>query len=649
MGSLQFNHEQEEYHFFDARECSVSSAPYTDFGLSSNFNFDVWSETPQSVQQRRKEFLIQMGFESDGSVQEDIDRIAKNSGTMLRISTVDHESSSSLLSSSYNNDLCTSHESNSDFCEIENLSGEANCSENELENEKDGMRVKRKKISIKKKLLNRLSSIKSIVYKKGESEKFSPVKGVEGSERVKVRYCGKQLKELSALFKGQDIPAHTGLILCMKFSLDGRYLATGGDDGVVRVWKVVVDTRLSEINPSNFDPSCVYLRVNDHSQLLPLISKKEKLVKFRKRTVDSACVVLPPVIFRILEEPIHEFHGHGDEILDLSWSKHNYLLSASTDNTVRMWQVGCESRLKVFQHNNFVTCVQFNPRDESRFVSGSIDGKVRIWDINSSQVVGWTYIKEIVTAVCYRPNGQGLIVGSIEGACRFYSTEDDLFQLEAQVDLHGKKKAQCKRITGFQFFPDDHDKLMVTSTCSQVKILRGIDVIGKFKGNRRSGNQILASFTPDGKHILSTSNDSNIYLWNCIDHNELSQPHPKKSSWERFSANAYVAIPWFGFKSPNFNSIQIFAQDEKRNDIVSQASPSRFSLGEEIVFELPTKGTATWPEEKLRCTFMGKSDYKFFKNCQNKSGPHAWNMVIVAAGRDGRIRSFHNYGLPIIL
>lgn len=55
-----------------------------------------------------------------------------------------------------------------------------------------------------------------------------------------------------------------------------------------------------------------------------------------------------------------------------------------------------------------MTCIQFNPVDEDYFISGSIDGKVRIWRIPDSQVVDWTDVRDIVTAVCYRPDGQVL-------------------------------------------------------------------------------------------------------------------------------------------------------------------------------------------------------------------------------------------------
>jgi WD40 repeat protein len=57
-----------------------------------------------------------------------------------------------------------------------------------------------------------------------------------------------------------------------------------------------------------------------------------------------------------------------------------------------------------------VTCIQFNPVDEDYFISGSIDGKVRIWTIPDCQVVDWTDVKDIVTAVCYRPDGQVLFL-----------------------------------------------------------------------------------------------------------------------------------------------------------------------------------------------------------------------------------------------
>ncbi|KAL7214062.1 hypothetical protein ACSBR1_026474 [Camellia fascicularis] len=719
MGSLR--EEDEEYRFFDAHEgnastpnCleSLDSSFGVDINISSSFEYEVWTRSPQSVQERRSNFLNWMGLNSDRLVLEnsgdecngllkegEIDRIMKNSGAVLRTPIFEDEFSSSRSSmSSWSNDV-SDVSSGSDLHRIGNLGGGIEYSAQELgmERKKNKSRVlgldqlvmpeelentigsspvvqqhkqretevnsnlARTMTRVKNRWLSRLRSMTCVVDdRQGVANNLRPIQGAR-VQRVKVRHSRKQCKELSALFMGQDIQAHEGSILTMKFSLDGQYLATAGKDRIVRVWQVVEDPRSNEIDIPDIDPSCIYFTVNHLSELSPFIGQKEKLDKLKslKKMADSACVIFPPRVFRILEKPLHQFHGHGDDILDLSWSKANCLLSSSIDKTVRLWQVGCEHCLKVFSHSNYVTCVQFNPVDNNQFISGSIDGKVRIWAIAGCQVVDWTYVKDIITAVCYRPNGKGVIVGSMKGTCHFYDMSDGHFQLDAQIDLHSKKKAPCKRITGFQFFPQDPSKLMVTCADSQVRIIHGFNVVGKYGGLRNTGNRHFASLTSDGKHIVSTCEDSNVYIWNCINEEELSPSQPKISrSWERFSTNVSVAIPWSGLKSGNSEPrwrIRIL-DDETSPNTLPLASPLCFSLGQEFVLESFPKASATWPEEKLLSSSprtvssaMHKSQFKFLKTCQSTSGSHAWDMVIVTAGWDGRIRSFHNYGLPVVL
>lgn len=53
-----------------------------------------------------------------------------------------------------------------------------------------------------------------------------------------------------------------------------------------------------------------------------------------------------------------------------------------------------------------VTCIQFNPIDDSYFISGSIDGKVRIWGVFEERVVDWTYLRDLISAICYQPDGK---------------------------------------------------------------------------------------------------------------------------------------------------------------------------------------------------------------------------------------------------
>lgn len=701
MGSLS---EDEEYRFFDAQEdiASISDANSDSIEVSeASCSYDIWIRSPGSIKERRSKFLDWMGLSLDrigrensvdvcsDAPEEVVDRIRGNSGAVLRTSGFEGEFCSSRSSMSCwskddpdsskqcsprDNFVCRDGNSSREVGlgqsgraeEFEKSSASSISFQQLIEKEvEERNNVAGSMKRTKKGWFSRLRSMACVVDSQGDASQLRP--GDNDAilrsrvQRVKVRQCRKQLKELSALYMGQDIQAHEGPILTMKFSPDGQYLASAGEDGIVRLWQVVEDERSNEIDIPEIDPSCLYFTVDHLSELKPLFVDKEKIGKLkslRNNTSDSACVIFPPKVFRILEKPLHEFRGHSGDILDLSWSKNNYLLSSSIDKTVRLWQVGCEQCLKVFSHSNYVTCVQFNPIDDDYFISGSIDGKVRIWAIPGCQVVDWTDIREIVTAVCYRPDGQGSIVGSMTGICRFYNVSDNHLQLDAQVCVHSKKKPPCKRITGFQFFPQDSSKIMVTCADSQVRILHGINVIGKYKGLRNAGNLTSASFTSDGKHIVSASEDSNVYLWNCSGEEDTALAQAKNiRSCEHFSINASVAIPWCGLKCGNSVSRRHFpVLGENLAENLPFSSPACFSLSQEFLLESFPKGSATWPEEKLptsspitKPSTIHKSQYKFLKTCQNRSSSHVWGLVIVTAGWDGRIKSFHNYGLPVPL
>ncbi|XP_045808717.1 WD repeat-containing protein 44-like [Trifolium pratense] len=682
--------------------------------LLKDFGYDLWTRSPGSVRDRRSQFIKWMELSLDkknienldsgvGSNEDqvDVDEVNKMKdgvGSVNKSSgfTDDFFSSKSSMS-------CSSSMESSEFvglveesaCQDRNLDSGVGTNEDQVGNHReindrlvvsdesqktaDVSRTYQREIGkeseetggfnswktrAKKAWLRKLNSMKSKMEElQGEFDNKKHEGGVPLSgcriQRVKVRHCKKQRKELSALYIGQDIKAHEGPIFTMKFSPDGQYLASAGEDGIVRLWQVVEDERHNEIDIPEVDTSCIYFTVNDLSELTPLFTDKDKIrnVKNLKKTSDSACVIFPPKVFRLLEKPLHEFHGHKGEILDLSWSNNNYLLSSSVDKTVRLWQVGHDCCLKVFSHSNYVTCIQFNPVDNNYFISGSIDGKVRIWAIPDCHVVDWTDVKEIVTAVCYRPDGQGGIIGSLTGNCWFYNVSDNNhLQMQSQLCLLGKKKPPGRGITGFQFLPQDFNKVMVTCADSQVRIIEGLNVVGKFKG-LNTGSLMSASFTSDGKHILSACEDSNVYMWNVGDDEFHTTKVKKIKSCEHFYSNASVAVPWCGLKSANIENLkQLDALNKRSPQAVCLEPPSSFSLSQDFFLDSIPKGSATYPEEKLpssprsKNSAMHKSAYKFLKSsCKSTSNCHAWGLVIVTAGWDGRIKSFHNYGLPVLV
>ncbi|XP_022736750.1 WD repeat-containing protein 44-like isoform X2 [Durio zibethinus] len=514
------------------------------------------------------------------------------------------------------------------------------------------------KSKVKKSWLGKLGAIAHIVDKHVEvASKHGNRNSASGErmKRVRVDSCSKHSKELSSLFCGQEFVAHEGSILTMKFSLDGQFLATAGEDCVVRVWKIVEDESLDKFDIQDLDSSCLYFRMNHLSQLIPLNVDKKNIDKIKRlrRSADTSCVIFPPKVFRILEKPVHEFQGHGREILSLSWSKKGFLLSSSIDKTVRLWQVGYDRCLRVFSHNNYVTSVAFNPVDDNYFISGSIDGKVRIWEVRHCRVIDYTDIRDIVSAVCYCPDGKGGIVGSMTGNCHFYDIIGNRLKLDAPIHFRGKKKLPGKRITGFEFSPNDPSKVIITSADSNVHVLSGRDVICNLKasGFRTARSQISATFSQDGKQIISASQDSNVYIWNYSNREKNYSKVKNISSCESFlSHNVSVAIPWCGIETIRGTlTSPEFTRDVRRNGLENgQKHQNTKSL---------TRGPPTWPEETFPnaspatiASDMCKFELKVLKSAyQSMLSSHKWGLVIVSASWDGRIRTYLNYGLPIRL
>ncbi|KAK4776572.1 hypothetical protein SAY86_005260 [Trapa natans] len=538
------------------------------------------------------------------------------------------------------------------------------------------------------------------------------------SEWVRVRQHGKSHKELSALQLCQSINAHEGAIWAIRFSPDGHYLASAGEDKVIHVWEVQ-ESELMALRPDEWTltpvhPSAACALVDHYDgpggSLLASPSDKKKKGKGSqcgKKGIPDY-VHAPETVFGLSENPVWSFRGHLDDVLDLSWSRSQLLLSSSMDKTVRLWDMDTKSCLKLFAHNDFVTCIQFNPLDDRYFISGSLDSKVRIWSIPDRQVVDWADIHEMVTAACYTPDGEGAIIGSHKGSCRVYSTVDCKLYQESQVEISKRKKSSAKKITGFQFSPWNPSEVVVTSADSRVRILEGSDVTHKFRGFRNVSSQIAASFTQDGKYIVSASEDSHVYVWK---HDGAASHGKSKSvvnvrSYEHFQCkDVSVAIPWPGtIRGMPHPMVAHSKRHSKRSATPPpSSSPARSpTLADRDNFHsglngasrrqlppLPKKPNAverasTPPEEELLSrhdSVSGNGGESFDSSAtaltrytggespsisaaasssswssnwslyEGSSGggtaqTTAWGMVIVTASLGGEIRAYQNFGLP---
>ncbi len=291
------------------------------------------------------------------------------------------------------------------------------------------------------------------------------------------------------------------------FSPDSKTLASGGDDGALKIWDVASGREFCSmvdhtppretfgITSLAFAPDGKTIASgNWYSVRVWDVASRQELRTLRTTRNDMVYTVV--------------FSSDGKRIA-----------SGGIGAPLSLWDVSSGQQLMLRGDTSSTNSVTFSP-DGTLVVAGGPDNTIRVWNVSTGdQLHTLRGHGAPVLALAFSPDGKTIASGSVDNVYRLWDTAsgNELHVFSAQAVRVGQ--APCLPTVAFSpdnntiatGSVDDGARLWDVATGLELRILRG-----------EHKSIIKVSFSPNGK-ILATGSMDNISLWDTTTGTEMRQ------------------------------------------------------------------------------------------------------------------------------
>jgi WD40 repeat protein/DNA-binding Xre family transcriptional regulator len=278
------------------------------------------------------------------------------------------------------------------------------------------------------------------------------------------------------------------------FSPDLKWLVTGSEDGVIRLWSV----------DSAYDWQEKFVLMDAHSRChitalawSPRIDKivsgdehgKLKIWDFNQRQGN-------------ISEIPQQLQGHTERIRAISFSPdEKYIASGGTSREIKIWNVESNILLKTLSgHESTVRSIAWNS-DSTQIASGSRDKTIKIWDVETTDVIKILEHESWVRAVLWHDNI--IVSAGDDNKIKIWDTITDNFEVLGEHDDIIRTIAfspDCRKVLS----GSDDTTLKVWDITTKKHLRTYIDHKDSIK---------TVAWSPDGQHLYSSSSDKTVKVW----------------------------------------------------------------------------------------------------------------------------------------